>query len=235
MYLSSIYLYNWFVFINGLLFCLLSRKLICIAHFPFLPLSVNWSLWKGSCEGAYFKHGQDFAPREWNAPIRWWRIKLPTAMWKNLARHNKLENLHSNDEWTVAKDREELPYVYQLLILSAPISRKGKTKIKDRWRPTFWIFNHVLHLQFLVQLAAIFAIWCLSMHHLIGPFRSRGTLSYPLFGWSNRLTSISAARPALPRIFLHANIYDIYLFFLNSSHTTITLKYDWAEWRICDK
>ena len=37
-----------------------------------------------------------------------------------------------NDEWTVATDREELPYVYQLLILSAPISRKGKTKIKDR-------------------------------------------------------------------------------------------------------
>ena len=72
-------------------------------------------------------------------------------MWKNLARHNKLENLHSNDEWTVANDREELPYVFQLLILSTPISRKGKTKIKDRWRLTFWIFNHVLHLQFLVQ------------------------------------------------------------------------------------
>lgn len=43
------------VFINGLLFCLLSRKFIRIAHFPFLPLSVNWSSWKGSCESKFLQ------------------------------------------------------------------------------------------------------------------------------------------------------------------------------------
>ena len=136
-------------------------------------------------------------------------------MWKNLARYNKLENLHSNDEWTVAKDREELSYVHQLLILSAPISRKGKQKSKifDAQHFEFSIMSPIFKV-----FSAIFAIWCLSMHHLIGPFRSRGTLSYPLFGWSNCLTPLSAARPALPSFFLHSNIYDIYLFFLNSSH-----------------
>lgn len=142
-------------------------------------------------------------------------------MWKNLARHNKLENLHSDDEWTVDKDREELPYVHQLLILSAPISRKGKKNINDRLRPTFWIFNHVLHLQFLVQFLRsdvyLCTIWLVHFDHVVH-------YPTPLFGWSNRLTSISAARPALPRIFLHVNFYDIYLFFLNSSHTTSTIE-----------
>ena len=145
-------------------------------------------------------------------------------MWKNLARHYKLENLHFNDEWTVAKDREELPYVHQLLILSAHISRKGKTKIKDRWRPTFWIFNHVLHLQFLVQF-----------------------IIYAPFDWSNSLTwyiiltvvwliksfkayfsSSTSSSQNLPSC-----KYLWHISFLSEQFaTTITLKYDWVEWRL---
>ena len=70
-------------------------------------------------------------------------------MWKNLARYNKLENLHSNDEWTVANLRtgkSSLSFIkflfYLLLFL---VKEKQKSKIVDAQHFEFSIMSPIFN------------------------------------------------------------------------------------------